>query len=325
MCILANRIRKRFKHFGKWARRQNIGCFRVYDHDIPEYPVIVDWYEGRAAAWLSERTRDVTTEEKEAFRADASAQILDGLGLEDPSLLFLKDRRPGGQYRRTGHGKEGEFTVSEGGMKFLVNLGTHHDTGLFLDHRQTRSMAAAEVSGRSFLNLFCYTGSFTVYAAAAGARRTVSVDLSGRYLDWLERNLVLNNLNHGDNALIEDDASAWLRDAAASMEERFDVIVCDPPTFSNSKQTGAVWDVSRGHAEMIRSCLKILNPGGVLYFSTNKRNFVMDEISVPQVECREITSQTVPPDFAASKSHRCWTFRKKLLRVGGAEQNAVSH
>ncbi|MGM9999394.1 MAG: class I SAM-dependent methyltransferase [Candidatus Bruticola sp.] len=304
--ILANRLRKRFKHFSKWAKRRNISCFRIYDHDIPEYPVTADYYEGRVALWISNRTRDDSEEARQAFHRNVIAQTLSGLEIEQ-SALFVKDRRPGGQYKRHGYNRE-EFVVQEGGCRFLVNLSDYHDTGLFLDHRLMRSLAASESSGRRFLNLFCYTGSFTVYAGAAGAASTVSVDLSSRYLDWLERNLRLNNLHHKDNTLIEDDVVCWLEDAVRD-GQRFDVIVCDPPTFSNSKMTADIFEVERDHSKLIEHCLKLLSPGGHLYFSTNKRSFNINVPNFPNVTWKEITSQTISPDFANSKSHRSWLFQ----------------
>lgn len=303
--ILANRLRKRFKHFSKWARRQNISCFRVYDHDIPEFPVIADYYEGQVALWISDRTRDDSQEARQAFRQEAIRQTLIGLDLKEDHL-FVKDRRPGGQYRRRSQDKH-EFIIHEGGHSFLVNLSDYHDTGLFLDHRRTRALVAAQSQGKKVLNLFCYTGSFTVYASAAQAASTVSVDLSGRYLDWLERNLQLNNLQDKDNTLIEDDVACWLEDAVRE-GEHFDLIICDPPTFSNSKMTAGIFEVGKDHVKLLENCLKLLYPGGKLYFSTNKRNFTMQEIVYPHMSWREITSQTISPDFANSKAHRCWLF-----------------
>ena len=313
MGFLANRLKKRLKHIGKWARRNGVTCFRVYSRDIPEYPLTVDLYEGRAVVWLSERTRDDSPEQKEAYRQEAIAEIKEGLNLTGEGDLYLKERRPGGQYRRRQDGGS-ELIVNENGLKFLVNLSDYHDTGLFLDHRQTRALVAGEVKGKSFLNLFAYTGSFTVYAAAHGAKRTVSVDLSSRYLDWAERNLALNGLDDERHTLIEDDVVEWIKDAVPG-RERFDVIVCDPPTFSNSKMTKTVLDVQKDHPSLIMSCLRLLNPGGVLYFSSNKRSFNLQLGDLPQIDIKEITSQTVPLDFANAAPHRCWRLSKKLVRV----------
>ena len=303
--ILANRLRKRFKHFSKWARRQNISCFRIYDHDIPEFPVIADYYEGKVALWISDRTRDDSEEARQAFRQEAIRQTLLGLDL-DENNLFVKDRRPGGQYRRRSRDKH-EFIVHEGGHSFLINLSDYHDTGLFLDHRRTRALVASQSQGKKVLNLFCYTGSFTVYTSAAGATSTVSVDLSGRYLDWLERNLQLNGLQDKANTLVEDDVVCWLEDAVRD-GEHFDLIICDPPTFSNSKMTADIFEVGKDHVKLIENCLKLLYPVGKLYVITNKRNFTMQEIDYPNMSWKEITPQTVSPDFENSKAHRCWLF-----------------
>ena len=312
MGVLANRLRKRYKHFAKWARRQGIGSFRIYHHDIPEYPLIVDYYEGYVVAWLSKRTRDVTPQEIESFSREVQSELLEGLQLSSPEKLFLKERRPGGQYRQQ-KGRSHPLTVQEGGLTFKVDLGAYHDTGLFLDHRLLRQRVAQEVEGRSFLNLFCYTGSFTVYAAAAGAKSTTSVDLSRRYLDWCEENLALNDLHTERQTLIEADTLDWL-DWALQRGERYQLIVCDPPTFSNSKSTRALFEVQRDHRRLLEGCWQLLEPGGTLYFSTNKRNFQLELEAKPQLEMREITAQTTSPDFAAHPLHRAWSLHKKLIR-----------
>lgn len=296
--MLANRLRKNARHLRKWARREGVACYRLYDRDIPEHPATIDWYDGRAVAWAALRARDPGEAERQAWLTELHAEVTEGLELP-PELVFLKDRRPGGQYRREGQ-QRAEFLVPEGGLRFLVNLSDYHDTGLFLDHRQTRAMVRAEAAGKRFLNLFCYTGSFTAYAAHGGAVATDSVDLSATYLDWTWRNLEINDLAGPAHTLLREDVLEWLPRAARS-GRRYGLIVCDPPTFSNSKRMRDELDVQRDHPELIAGCRALLEPGGTFYFSTNERGF---ELRVEGLE--EITDRTVPPDYAGKRPHRCW-------------------
>lgn len=296
MGALANRIAKNFRHLKKWARRSGVSCFRVYDGDIPEHPVRVDFYEGRAVVFAALRRRDTSEEERRNWLAEVVREVSDGLEIAD---VFLRDRRrQRGSDQYTRSDVDEEVVVHEGGHRFLVNLSGYHDTGLFLDHRITRSLVSGEAADRRFLNLFCYTGSFTVYAAGGGATSSLSVDLSRSYLDWALRNFALNGLGP-DHRVVRADVLQWLDQA----RERFDLIVCDPPTFSNSKRMETVFDVQRRHPELIEACLARLAPGGVLYFSCNRRGFSLE---VPEGE--EITSRTIPEDFRGRTPHRCWRF-----------------
>ena len=192
--------------------------------------------------------------------------------------------------------------VDEAGLKFYVNLSDYLDTGLFLDHRQTRQMVAKAAAGRRMLNLFAYTGSFSVHAAAAGAQ-TTTVDLSRTYTEWANANLGLNGLSEGQR-IIQGDVREWLAEA---MEQgwRYDVIVCDPPTFSNSKRMEGTFDVIRDHAALLDALRQITAPGGEIWFSTNARRFKLD-YEAPGVRIEELTGKTVPPDFASKRPHRCW-------------------
>ncbi|MHC5068621.1 MAG: class I SAM-dependent methyltransferase, partial [Planctomycetota bacterium] len=193
--MLANRLRKRFRHLRKWARRSEVSCFRLYDRDIPEFPLIVDWYDGAAVAWIHRRTRDDTDAAHHAFRQLCHDEIVSGLDLA-PDAVFIKERgrqRGSEQYERLAE-RGNLHTVDEHGLRFEVNLSDYLDTGLFLDHRPTRALVRNRAHGRHVLNLFAYTGSFTVHAAAGGAATTTTVDLSATYQAWTARNLTLNNL-----------------------------------------------------------------------------------------------------------------------------------
>ena len=306
MGMLANRLRKNMRHLRKWARREDVSCFRVYDGDIPEHPVTVDWYEGRAVAWASLRRRDETPEAREAWVEAVRSELAEGLELA-PEDLFLKDRRPGGQYRKEGE-RRVEFPVREGGLEFLVNLSDYHDTGLFLDHRVTRARVRERARGCRFLNLFCYTGSFTVHAAAGGAAETTSVDLSAPYLEWTARNLALNGLEGPAHRLVQADVMAWLP-RAAEEGRRFDLVVCDPPTFSNSKRMRGTLDIGRDHPLLLRAVLRLLAPGGQLWFSTNDRGFELDREALGACRVEDITEETLPEDFAGRRPHRAFLLR----------------
>ena len=223
-----------------------------------------------------------------------------------PELVFARTRRRmrgDSQYERLGTGKA-ERVVREGGLSFIVNLSDYLDTGLFLDHRPARAMVRAESAGKRVLNLFAYTGSFTVYAASGGAAEATSVDLSNTYLDWAERNLLLNGFSGPAFPLVRAEVRAFLA-AAARKGERWDLIVADPPTFSNSKASPEDFDVNRDWLDLVESCAALLSPGGVLYFSSNSRRLPFDpsRVSLP---CEDITEKSLPPDFRDRRAHRAW-------------------
>jgi len=289
--MFANRVRKNARHLGKWAKREGVTCWRVYDRDIPEVPVTLDTYEGALVlndyridpsdhAWLDELARVA----REALSAEE---------------IFVKrrerltDRREGHQYER--QGTSGAWrTVHEGGRAFRVNLSDYIDTGLFLDHRITRARAAAE-RATTMLNLYCYTGAFSVHAAAAGMR-TTSVDLSNTYLDWAGENLALNQLT---GELVHADVRDFLADARRA-GRRWDLVVADPPTFSNSKRMDYTWDVQRDHASLLDAVLAVTDR--VVWFSTNAKRFKL-ELEHPGLV--DETHATTPPDFR-HKPHRAW-------------------
>ncbi|TVQ23229.1 MAG: methyltransferase domain-containing protein [Spirochaetaceae bacterium] len=306
--ILGNRLKKRYKHLRKWATRNDVTCFRVYDRDIPEVPLVVDLYD----RWLHiaeyhsphknlpgppERYRDAMVDT--ARRA---------LGI-DPARVAYKTRRITArdeQYERMDSAAATEI-VREGGLRFKVNLTDYLDTGLFLDHRQTRSIVRDRVRemavGKTvrMLNLFSYTGSFTVYAADGGAR-TVSVDMSRTYTDWAAENAALNGLLRADHEFVTEDVFDYLKKARP---HSFDLIVLDPPTFSNSKRMERTLDIQRDHGELLSRCSELLSRDGVLVFSTNRRGFRLTD--APQgATVRDITSVTIPPDFRDRRVHQCW-------------------
>ena len=312
--MFLNRVAKNYKHLKRWARREGIECFRVYDRDIPELPFALDVYGQRAQLQeYSAPVTDVRTQrEWRSAMLDAAAQALD----LPPKQVVLKQRhgqRPDAQYRKLGPRGE-DFVVREGGHRFIVNLTDYLDTGLFLDHRQTRSLVQGLAAGRHVLNLFCYTGSFSVYAAAGGAQTSTSVDLSNTYLDWARRNFELNGMDAGRHRMVQADARRFVRDEAAA-GRRYDLIVLDPPSFSNSKRMQGVLDVQRDHALLIRDCIEILAPEGELVFSTNLHSFRLDAAALSGLNISEISAQTVPPDFRNKKIHKCWRISPQAKSV----------
>lgn len=233
-----------------------------------------------------------------------------------PGRTFLKARRRqrgGGQYEKLGE-HAATLTVQEAGLQFEVNLSDYLDTGLFLDQRSTRALVRAEAESKRVLNLFCYTGSFSVYAAAGAARETVSLDLSNTYLEWTRRNLTANGFSDTRrHAVVRDEARAFLTHRARRGEAPFDLVVVDPPTHSRSAKSETPWDVEQDHAALLELVADNLAPEGVVYFSTNFRrfHFAADRLA-ERYTLRDITARTIPEDFRDRRPHRAW----RLVRRG---------
>ena len=306
----ANRIAKNYKHLRKWAKNASVECFRIYDRDIPELPFALDLYSDRAHLQeYSKPALDVRAQRRWLTAMhEAAARALD-IPLERVTLKQRHGQRPDDQYRKLAASAQ-DFVVREGGNRFIVDLTGHLDTGLFLDHRETRALVGTLAAGRRVLNLFCYTGSFSVYAARNRATSTTSVDLSKTYLDWARRNFELNGLEFGRNRLVQADVVRFLEQELAS-KDRYDLIVLDPPSFSNSKRMQDALDVQRDHVKLVRGCISLLAPGGELLFSTNLRSFRLDADAIADLSLIEISGQTVPPDFRNRRIHRCWRITAK--------------
>lgn len=305
--MLVGRLTKNARHVGRWARKHGVTCYRLYDRDIPEIPLTIDRYEEHlhVAEWArGDRPSDPGW--LEAMASAAAATLAVG---RDRVHCKRRERQKGkAQYEPLRAGGE-RFAVGEGGLRFLVNLDDYLDTGLFLDHRWTRERVRSEAAGRRVLNLFCYTGAFTVHAAAGGARATVSVDLSATYLEWAADNLALNGLAGPAHRLERADVLAWLDEPP---REVFDLIVLDPPSFSNSKRMTGVLDLARDHVRLIDRCLARLAPGGALYFSTNHRTLALDAeaLAARGVLVEDLTRASIPLDFRDGKIHRLWRLRR---------------
>jgi 23S rRNA (cytosine1962-C5)-methyltransferase len=304
----ANRLARMHRHFGKWARRQGISCYRVYDNDIPGTPLAIDIYENIVHVAEYARDHGMEPAEHAAWLDGCLAVVSQILGVS-PELIYLKYRqRQKGlrQYERFSRAGA-EYLVRENGLRFLIKPADYLDTGLFLDHRNTRQMVQLEASGKRFLNLFAYTGSFTVYAAAGDATESLTVDMSNTYLEWADRNLSLNGFSGEKHRLLQADVLAWLEQPP---RQQFDLIVLDPPTFSNSKRMDGTLDIQRDHAMLINRVLRFCAPGGTLYFSTNYRRFKLWEDEIRASDIKDISKQTIPDDFRNEKIHYCFRLKK---------------
>lgn len=309
--MFANRLRKDLRHFGRWAKRQDIGCYRVYDADLHEYNLAIDIYEAeRRYAHVQEYAPPLTLDPRKAERRlkEALAVVPEVLEIAPEQMVFkVRERqRRGTQYEK--RDETGAFhEVREGPCRFLVNLTDYLDTGLFLDHRVTREMLRGLAAGKRFLNLFGYTGTATVHAALGGATATTTVDMSRTYLDWARRNFELNGIARGPHELIQADVLAWL---ATNRDRRYDLIFLDPPTFSRSKRMESTLDVQRDQVALLRDTAALLAPDGLLVFSTNLRRFKLDRDGLSGFTIEDITRRTLPKDFERNpKIHQCFRIR----------------
>lgn len=314
--MFGNRLAKNAKRLGDWAAKADVGCYRVYDADMPEYAFAIDLYTAADSAtrwaYVQEYAapREIELEAVRRRRGEALSVLPEVLGLPATHVHVRMRRRTarGEQYGK--EAERGEFhVVAEAGLRLRVNFTDYLDTGLFLDHRITRARLRAAAAGKRFLNLFAYTGSATVHAAAGGARATTSVDLSHTYLDWAQQNLAANAITGHRHQLVHADCREWLAEAA-QRHEQFDLVFLDPPTFSNSKRMQGVHDVQRDHPALIEACLRLLAPGGLLVFSTNAQKFRLDPSLGARFAVNDITRATIPEDFARSpRIHSCFEIR----------------
>lgn len=307
----ANRLGKNAKHYLKWARRHDIEAWRLYDRDIPQFPFAIDVYGGQIhlqeydTGWLMQ------PEEYETWLSEVLEAVAFITGFAPADIHLKRRERQKGtqQYEKTG--KAGaDFIVHEHGRRFWVNLEKYLDTGLFLDHRNTRQRVGEMAAGKRFLNLFAYTGSFSVYAATGGAAASETVDLSNTYLDWARRNFELNGIDEARHQIVRADVFQYLQ-AAAQAGKPFDLIVMDPPSFSNSKKMLDILDIQRDHQKLIDGAMALLASDGLLFFSNNLRSFALDEAVAQKYAVKEISKQSVPEDFRNKKIHQCWEIRHR--------------
>jgi 23S rRNA (cytosine1962-C5)-methyltransferase len=308
--MFRNRLVKMYKHRSKLAKRQQVSCYRVYDHDLPEFPLCIELYEDKI--YLAEylRRHGMTDEEHQTWLSDCLAVIAEVMEIPTERVYVRQRKRMShreDQYEKIDT-KQEFFTVLENGHKFLVNLADYLDTGLFLDHRITRQMVKELCPGKRVLNLFCYTGSFSVYAAMGGAASVTSVDLSKTYLNWAENNFVINHLKDKEKyPFIHADVLQYLKTIPPGS---FDIVILDPPTFSNSKRMKDFLDIQRDHVELINDALSATSTNGVIFFSTNFSKFVIENELINAGEIKDITKATTPFDFEGKLKRWCYRITK---------------
>ncbi len=314
--MFANRLQKNLKRLSAWARREDVSCFRIYDADMPEYAFAIDLYgNGERHACVQEYAAPATiaVEAARARRDEVLSALPDVLALpaERIHLKTRRRQRAGAQYERA----EGEgvfHEVREGRHRFLVNFDDYLDTGLFLDHRLTRQRLGALAAGRRFLNLFAYTGTATVHAAGGGAVASTTVDMSRTYLDWGKRNLALNGLAGPAHGFVQADCLEWLREDLQEQRRPYGLIFLDPPTHSRSKRMSRDFDVQRDYVELLQLVVRLLEPDGTIVFSNNFQRFRLDAAALPELEIRDITRETIPPDFARNpRIHHCFLVNRR--------------
>ncbi|UTY33042.1 class I SAM-dependent methyltransferase [Treponema putidum] len=326
--LFKNRLQKRFKHLSKWAKREGIFAYRLYDKDIPEIPLAVDIYfaedgmdygeiENKTSKkaflmiYLYKRPYEKSQEEEREWLLEIEeAASISLLIPKERIFVKLREKQKGkSQYEKTGSSKN-LITIKEGECFFYINIEDYLDSGLFLDHRPARSMVIKEAKNKKVLNLFSYTGSFSVYAAKGGASSVDSVDLSNTYLNWAKENLKLNKLfDAKKTGLIKSDVIRFL-EKSIQEQKKWDLIICDPPTFSNSKSAD-IFDVNRDWLRLCLLCLEVLSKNGKLYFSTNSQKIKFDEAelissSKKNIRVKDITKATIPEDFRNQKIHKMW-------------------
>ena len=385
--LFANRLKKKYKELRKWARKNRITCYRIYNKDIPEIPVSLDLYEFLpsfvttpievakflteqnekisqndfntekdiksrtfAVLYLYERPYEKQYEQEEIWLNAMQKAAGEVLGIEESHIIkkMRKHQKGANQYEKKDMKSSDDNTyfsdsdfqfVQEQGQIFKINLSSYLDNGLFFDHRPLRSIIRDTSSKKRVLNLFCYTGSFSVYAAQGNAAYVESVDLSNTYLDWAKQNMQNNGFSDKHKYVFtRSDCMVFLQQKAVAQKkvlsttkqntsipdeikknaQTYDIIILDPPTFSNSKNTSNVLDINKDWPQLVKDSLNILNPNGVLYFSTNSERLKFNIEQIPQmtifgykIECEDITAQTIPNDYTSSKPHRCWKFSVK--------------
>jgi 23S rRNA (cytosine1962-C5)-methyltransferase len=308
--FFSNRLRKNEKNLRSWIRRESIHALRLYDKDIPEIPLAVDRYDSgdrfALVMQLYERPYEKPEEEEASWLELMKETASTTLGIPG-EMIFLKTRRRMRgmeQYDRTDNSRTCTMVIEESGLRFSVNLSEYLDTGLFLDHRPSRKAIGASSRGKSVLNLFSYTGSFSVYAASGGASRVVSVDLSNTYLAWAKNNFSLNNLASNIHTTVRSDVMEFLsREKSAG--SKWDLIIADPPTFSNSSMAKEDFDVNRDWPKLLEACASVLAPNGAILFSTNSRSLKWEPSRV-KLPWFDVSQSSIPPDFRNGRIHSCW-------------------
>lgn len=304
---IQNRLEKNYKHRAKWAKREGFEAFRLYNKDIPEFPFIIDVYKDNAIIY-EKRDEEIDAEKFDHFNFIISA-VKYVLNIPEEKVIIKSRKRQVGDTQYTKLEERNELiVVKEYKSEFLVNLHDYLDTGLFLDHRPLRQIVSKSAEGKKVLNLFSYTGSISVAAAVGGASKVTSVDMSSTYQNWAKKNFEQNNIPLGNHNFIVDSALEYLEKAS----QRFDIIVLDPPTFSNSKGMEEDFEVEKDQLFLVKHCLRLLDPAGVLYFSNNKRKFKISQEVLELANVQDVTNRTIPEDYKDTKVHMCFKITHKV-------------
>jgi len=321
--MFANRLRKNLKQLSRWRKQQDISCYRAYDADMPEYAFAIDVYETVASAQSTQEAgrwiivqeyaapSNIEPHKVRARREQVMAVLPQVFEVpEEQVILKTRERQRGSNQYEKQNERRCFHEVHEGPCRLWVNFEDYLDTGLFPDHRSTRGLLGELAKGRSFLNLFAYTGVATLHAAHGGATKTTTVDMSRTYLDIARRNLALNGFTGDEHEVVQEDCLLWI-DKALLRGLRFGLIFLDPPTFSNSKRMEDSFDIQRDHVELVQKTAALLEPGGELIFSNNFRRFKMDMEGLAGLDVQEISASTIPKDFERNaRIHRCWKIRQ---------------
>jgi 23S rRNA (cytosine1962-C5)-methyltransferase len=302
---------KVYKQLNKIASKRGVTCYRLYNKDMPEHPLIIDVYGKHIVVYEYESKHKLTDEQYEEWFDNLVLIIKEILNVADENLHLKMRRRKRNredQYQKLKDTKAFE-TVEEGGHSFLVNFNDFLDTGLFLDHRITRKMVQESASNKKVLNLFCYTGSFSIYAAQGGAAEVCSIDMSNTYIDWGKQNDALNSCAH--LCKMEWIKADVLQEIKKLPSNYFDIIILDPPTFSNSKSMLDYWDVQEHHASLLMDLHALLSANGIIYFSNNYRGFVLNNLLENYFQVKDITRQTTDFDFEGKLERPCFLLTKK--------------
>lgn len=303
-----NRLSKVYKHISKWARKNNVDCFRIYDKDVPAHPLVIDKY-GPYLHIAEYKSKHQLSDEDHADWWTQCVQSASEIMDVPQDHIFTKKRqrldRRQEQYEKFA---EDSFITwqQENNLWFKINLTDYLDTGLFLDHRPLRKVVLQTSSSKRVLNLFSYTGSFSVMAAAGGAKQVTTVDLSNTYINWAQENFLKNNIKIDHHRFIVSDVMQFLKDDT----QMYDLVIVDPPSFSNSKKMKGTWDTQRDHRKMLSLIYDRLSVNGIVYFSNNLRTFQPELDDLRYGSWTEISNRTIPEDFRNKRIHRCFELKK---------------
>ena len=309
---LKNRLLKQFKHYQKWANKQAISYYRLYDKDLPDYPCRIDWVDSSIICWIYNRKKDDTDDKKLVYKKNITDTLESTFNVTENQLVIKSRQQQKGiqnQYKKVSNQSDFKIIV-ENNITFKLNLSDYLDIGLFLDHRKTRQLVQTISANKRVLNLFSYTGGFTCYAIAGGALATTSVDMNKNYIEWTKENVALNEFKkRASDRFICDNVFSFLNQEQS--KNKYDVIICDPPTFSNSKKMTQSFSINDDYQNLLSLCIRLLETGGTLIFSCNSKSFNLDETSFSStIKFENITKKTIDFDCKNKQAHHCWLITK---------------